>query len=592
MAIQNINNQNIRRLDLKEILEALKKSEMITQDECRDIYKEEYKTRNHPLLILAKYRIKDKRKEDAFLSMEDLSKWFASYCGKSYWSFDLKTVNFDMMLKVIPLSMLEKEKIIPIEIQDDKIIFAVLDPFKIDWIDEIQNKLSKKVFTRIANPEKIIECLQLITSKKLSTNFSNLMEKASQVISNGGKLAEIEGFVIDTKSKRNIADSDSNIIKMVNWFLKFADEERATDMHFEPKAETGILKFRIDGVLRMVYKFDLDIFWALINRIKIIAEMKVDEKRRPQDGRIKIKFNEEKEVDLRASTIPTYYGEKMVLRKFETQFKCKSFEDLGLFPEDIKRWKELIVRPFGLILVTGPTGSGKTTTLHTSLNYLAKPEINISTIEDPIEIVNPMLNQVQVKTQIDVTFANTIRAFLRQDPNIIMVGEIRDTETAEMAIQASLTGHLVLSTLHTNDAISTVSRLVDLGIPSFLLNSTLICIMSQRLIRVLCTHCKEQANVDENMWKSFIHPYDFPLPKTLYKAKGCPKCNETGYIDRVSVYEMLIYDDQIKNLIRPDTDLTRIKEQLKGKFVTIKMNGIRRVLEGMTTIDEVLKKTY
>ena len=352
------------------------------------------------------------------------------------------------------------------------------------------------------------------------------------------------------------------------------------------------MRFRIDGVLHTVYQFPPQVTMAIVSRLKSLGRMNVAEKRKPQDGRVKTKTPDGGEVELRLSTLPTAFGEKMVMRIFDPEVLLKSFDQLGFSADDLKRWKSMTSQPNGIILVTGPTGSGKTTTLYTTLKQLATPEVNLCTIEDPIEMVEPAFNQMQVQHNIDLTFASGVRALMRQDPDIIMVGEIRDLETAEMAIQAALTGHLVLSTLHTNDAPSAITRLLELGVPHYLLKSTLLGVMAQRLVRTLCPHCKAPQTLDEDDWQSLTKPWNAPLPTQACSAVGCLECRDTGYRGRAGVYEIMLINDAMKPLITADTDLIALRRHaFKEGMRSLRLSGAQKVAAGLTTIEEVLRVT-
>ncbi|MNF38134.1 Type II secretion system protein E [compost metagenome] len=352
------------------------------------------------------------------------------------------------------------------------------------------------------------------------------------------------------------------------------------------------MRFRIDGVLHNVYQFPPQVIMAVVSRLKSLGRMNVAEKRKPQDGRVKTRTPNGGEVELRLSTLPTAFGEKMVMRIFDPQVLLQDFDQLGFDADDLRRWQDMTGQPNGIILVTGPTGSGKTTTLYTTLKKLATPQVNLCTIEDPIEMIEPAFNQMQVQHNIDLTFASGVRALMRQDPDIIMIGEIRDLETAEMAIQAALTGHLVLSTLHTNDAPSAVSRLLELGVPHYLIKATVVGVMAQRLVRTLCPHCKAPHRVAEADWKELTRPWPSPSPGMAHKAVGCTECRDTGYRGRAGVYEILQLSDSLKGLIQVDTDLLAFKRRACEEGMrSLRLAGAQKVAAGLTTIEEVLRVT-
>jgi len=396
------------------------------------------------------------------------------------------------------------------------------------------------------------------------------------------------------KAGRTLDANDHHIVHLVDWLWQYAFDQRASDIHLEPRRDIGVLRFRIDGVLHEVYQVPFSVLAAMTSRIKILGRMDVVEKRRPQDGRIKTRMPDGEEIELRLSTLPTAHGEKLVMRIFDPEVLQRDFKDLGFTDEEHAIWQNLIKQPGGIVLVTGPTGSGKTTTLYTTLKQLAQPEVNVCTIEDPIEMIDSKVNQMQVQTEIDLTFAAGVRALMRQDPDIIMIGEIRDHETADMAIQAALTGHLVLSTLHTNDAPSSITRLLDLGAPAYLLNSSIIGIMAQRLVRTLCKHCKEKVpfNRDEEhrLWESVIAPFKAPPPEYVYRPVGCLECRKTGYMGRVGLYEIMQITREVKHLIQEKTDMVALTQAAyKSGMRPLRVAGAAKVAQGLTTFEEVLK---
>jgi general secretion pathway protein E len=381
---------------------------------------------------------------------------------------------------------------------------------------------------------------------------------------------------------------------VVDWLWSYAFEQRASDIHVEPRREFGIVRFRIDGVLHQVYQIPPSVLAAMTSRIKILARMDVVEKRRPQDGRIKTRTLDGEEVELRLSTLPTAFGEKLVMRIFDPEVLVRDFKELGFSEEDSQRWKDMTERANGIVLVTGPTGSGKTTTLYSTLKQLATPEVNVCTIEDPIEMVEGSFNQMQVTSAIDLGFAEGLRALMRQDPDIIMVGEIRDLETADMAVQAALTGHLVLSTLHTNDAPSAVTRLLELGVKPYLLNATLNGVMAQRLVRILCPHCKQKIELnrveDLQAWEALVAPWKANRPIAIYKPVGCLECRMTGFIGRVGIYETLVCSSGVKELVGRGADLAKIRElAYREGMKGLRISGAMKVAAGFTTMEEVLK---
>jgi general secretion pathway protein E len=385
------------------------------------------------------------------------------------------------------------------------------------------------------------------------------------------------------------------VVTIVDWLLQYAFDQRASDIHLEPKREQGVVRFRIDGVLHQVYQVPPGVLNAMISRIKLLGRMDVVEKRRPLDGRIKTKVNSGslagREVEIRLSTLPTAFGEKLVARVFDPEVVVRGYGELGFSENEEKTWRQLIARPSGIILVTGPTGSGKTTTLYSTLKQLATDEVNVSTVEDPIENIDPALIQMQVNPAIDLGFADGLRALMRQDPDVIMVGEIRDKVTADMAVNAALTGHLVFSTLHTNDAASSIARLTELGVPHYMVNATLIGVLAQRLVRILCSHCKKPTDPpDEALWAELVAPWRSPLPRQVYKPVGCLECRRTGYLGRTGLIEMLVMTDATRALISQGADIARLRNQAaRDGLRSLRVSGAEKIANGVTTLDEVLR---
>ncbi|WP_183140279.1 GspE/PulE family protein [Pseudomonas syringae] len=403
-------------------------------------------------------------------------------------------------------------------------------------------------------------------------------------------LDEEGGSLEDIEHLKDLA-SEAPVIRLVNLILQRAVEQRASDIHIEPFESQLKVRYRIDGVLHEAEAPPSSSSAAVISRVKIMARLDIAERRLPQDGRIMLRI-QGKELDLRVSTVPTSFGESVVMRLLDRQTINFDFPSLGFDGERLDEFLDVLERPHGILLVTGPTGSGKTTTLYTTLKKLATSEVNLCTIEDPIEMVEPAFNQMQVQHNIDLSFAAGVRALMRQDPDIIMIGEIRDLETAEMAIQAALTGHLVLSTLHTNDAPSAISRMLELGVPHYLLKATILGVMAQRLVRTLCPHCKAPINLNETDWQTLTRPWQAPVPPGAHQAVGCVECRDTGYRGRAGVYEIMVMSDNIKALISADLDLTAMRRQaFKEGTRSLRLSGAQKVSAGLTTLEEVLRVT-
>jgi len=542
----------------------------------------------HPLTAIAQCKIVSGQPPHKLLTLDVLSEWCASKVGLPFLRIDPLKIDFTRVADVMSASYAARFNILPVELRGDALVVATADPFHTEWQDEIARISRRRIELVIANPLDIAQYISQFFSLAKSIRDANK--------SNGQDLAmrnNFEQLVELGKLNKQVDANDQHIVNIVDWLWSYAFEQRASDIHLEPKRDAGVIRFRIDGVLHQVYQVPAVVMIAMTARIKLLGRMDVIEKRRPQDGRIKTRTHAGQEVELRLSTLPTAFGEKLVMRIFDPEVVVKTLPELGFPPEDAQRWDALTKRPHGIILVTGPTGSGKTTTLYTTLKALATSEVNVCTVEDPIEMVEAAFNQMQVQPGIDLSFADGVRALMRQDPDIIMVGEIRDLETAEMAIQAALTGHLVLSTLHTNDAPSAVMRLLELGVPYYLLEATLIGIMAQRLVRTLCPHCKApDGELNDDVWHGIGGAWKIPKPATVYRPIGCPECRQTGYRGRTGLYELLTVTEDFTRLIQEDTDLGALRRQsMADGMKPLRIAGAFKVLEGETTAEEVLKVT-
>jgi type IV pilus assembly protein PilB len=438
--------------------------------------------------------------------------------------------------------------------------------------------------------------MNYVTEEKRKDEFDFTGEKAfieedlSKVI--GSALEEITVIEEEDDSLVKV-DVDAPIIKLVNNIMFNAMKSRASDIHIEPAEEMLRVRYRVDGVLYPGLRLPIKIKNAIISRVKIMSHLDISERRLPQDGRIKLKFGKKKEVDFRVSTLPTLHGEKVVLRILDKSSLQLDLTKLGFDQKPLEDFLEAISKPYGMVLVTGPTGSGKTTTLYSALGRLNKTGVNIMTAEDPVEYNFFGINQVQMKEEIGLTFASALRSFLRQDPDIIMVGEIRDFETAEIAIKAALTGHLVLSTLHTNDAPSTITRLVNMGIEPFLVSSSVILTAAQRLARKICTNCKEEQKISDAALIKIGCPQEEIGKFKCYHGAGCSSCNNTGYRGRIALYEVMPLKDDLKELVLQGASGTDLKRQaLKQGMATLRMSGLRRVIDGTTSVEELLRVTF
>jgi general secretion pathway protein E len=489
---------------------------------------------------------------------------------------------------VMSASYAAKFHILPLELTNDVLTVATADPFQIEWESEIAKVSRRKIALVIANPLDIAQYTSQFFALAKSIRDANKSTTQDMALRNN-----FEQLVEMGKANKQFDANDQHIVNIVDWLWGYAFEQRASDIHLEPKRDVAVIRFRIDGVLHQVYQVPASVMIAMTARIKLLGRMDVIEKRRPQDGRIKTRTQGGQEVELRLSTLPTAFGEKLVMRIFDPEVVVKTLPELGFPPDDAQRWDALTKRPHGIILVTGPTGSGKTTTLYTTLKALATSEVNVCTVEDPIEMVEASFNQMQVQPGIDLSFSDGVKALMRQDPDIIMVGEIRDLGTAEMAIQAALTGHLVFSTLHTNDAPSAVMRLLELGVPYYLLEATLIGIMAQRLVRTLCANCKApDGTLNDDVWQSIGGAWNIPKPATIYRPIGCPECRQTGFRGRTGIYELLTITEAFSQLVGDETDLHALRRQsvLDG-MKPLRIAGAMKIVEGVTTADEVLKVT-
>jgi general secretion pathway protein E len=542
----------------------------------------------HPLTAVAQCKLTSLKPPNRLVTLDWLSEWVAGHANLSFFRIDPLKIDFTRVADVMSSAYAARFNILPVELTPTELVIATADPFQTHWQTEIEKISRRKIRLVISNPLEISQYISQFFSLAKSIKSANKSNTADLALRNN-----FEQLVELGKTNKQMDANDQHIINIVDWLWQYAFEQRASDIHLEPKRDSAVVRFRIDGVLHQVYQVPAVVMIAMTARIKLLGRMDVIEKRRPQDGRIKTRTQGGQEIELRLSTLPTAFGEKLVMRIFDPEVVVKTLPELGFPPDDAVRWDYLTSRPHGIILVTGPTGSGKTTTLYTTLKALATSEVNVCTVEDPIEMVEASFNQMQVQQGIDLSFADGVRALMRQDPDIIMVGEIRDLATAEMAIQAALTGHLVLSTLHTNDSPSAVMRLLELGVPYYLLEATLIGIMAQRLVRTLCPHCKKSdGELNDDVWESIGGAWNIPKPALIYRPVGCPECRQTGYRGRTGLYELLTITQQFTKLIRPETDLLALRKQSTDDGMKpLRLAGAHKVIEGVTTAEEVLKVT-
>ncbi|MHA6478882.1 GspE/PulE family protein [Stutzerimonas sp. KH-1] len=588
MSVLNSPTQD-RPLDLADLLRELVTQGRVAQDsaeQCLTVRRSAVANQQHPLEFLAAQQLDDLRRPGKKLDLETLTVWLAEHAGQPYLRIDPLKIDVAAITPLMSYAFAQRHSILAVAVDASAVTIASSQPFVHGWEANLTHVLKRPIKRVVANPADI---------QRFTVEFYRLAKSVSGASGSEQKISGVGNFeqLLNLGASDQEPDAnDSHIVNIVDWLFQYAFQQRASDIHIEPRREQGTVRFRIDGVLHNVYQFPPQVAMAVVSRLKTLGRMNVAEKRKPQDGRVKTKTPDGGEVELRLSTLPTAFGEKMVMRIFDPEVLLKGFDQLGFSADDLRRWQSMTGQPNGIILVTGPTGSGKTTTLYTTLKQLATPEVNVCTIEDPIEMIEGAFNQMQVQHNIDLTFASGVRALMRQDPDIIMVGEIRDLETAEMAIQAALTGHLVLSTLHTNDAPSAITRLLELGVPHYLLKATLLGVMAQRLVRTLCPHCKAPVQLDADDWSALTRPWNAPLPTTAQRAVGCLECRDTGFRGRAGVYEIMLLNDAIKPLITADTDIVALRRQaFKDGMRSLRLSGAQKIAAGLTTMEEVLRVT-
>jgi general secretion pathway protein E len=544
----------------------------------------------HPLVRLGSAGLK-RTGTQAVLDTEALTQWLAQRFNLTYLRIDPLKVDVGRVADVMSVHYAEMRRVLPVKVGATEVLVATAEPFENAWMAEIEGHTRKTVRLVVANPLDIA---------RYTTEFFSLAKSVrnAQKTGESSAAANFEQLVELGKTNKQLDANDAGVVQVVDWLWMYAFDQRASDIHLEPRRDMGAIRFRIDGVLHTVYQVPMTVMSAMTARIKLLGRMDVIEKRRPLDGRIKTKRPDGvagagAEVEMRLSTIPTAFGEKMVMRIFDPETTVKSVEALGFTAHDGERWNQLTSQSHGIILVTGPTGSGKTTTLYSTLKRLATDDVNVCTIEDPIEMIEPAFNQTQVHGAIDMGFAEGLRALMRQDPDIIMVGEIRDLATAEMAIQAALTGHLVFSTLHTNDAASAITRLADLGVPPYLISATVIGVLAQRLARTLCPACKQpDDDTSRDLLAEVAKPWRLTGGTRMYKAAGCLECRNTGYRSRVGLYELMQLTPAAREHVHPNYDITALRQQaLRDGMRPLRLAGTMKIAEGVTTIDEVLRAT-
>ena len=577
-------------LTLSWLLDEMVKGDLITAAAARHVVeppKRKDGANQHPLVVVSAQDWPDRRIEGRKLSLEVLTQWLAHRARLPYVRIDPLKLDVATMTEVVSYAYASRSGILPVKSGPTGIVFAVKDPFAVEWMRDLEPVLKVPLKRVCANPLDIdrylVEFYAIARSVKITgqersrvapTELRNLEQLTE--LSRAGKLSA----------------EDQHVVAIVDWLLQYAFDSRASDIHLEPRRDTGNVRFRIDGILHDVYQLPAPVMPAVTSRVKILGRLDVAERRRPQDGRIRTRSPDGKEIELRVSALPTAFGEKLVLRIFNPDVLVHDFNRLGFTSAEATTWRRMIGQPHGIVLVTGPTGSGKTTTLYASLKELATAEVNVCTIEDPIELIDGSFNQMQVQANIDLHFADGVRALLRQDPDIIMVGEIRDRETADVAVQAALTGHLVLSTLHTNDSPSAVTRLLELGVPAYLIRATLIGVLAQRLVRTLCPDCKAPMDMTRDYWNELGVGGAVAMPAAVYKAVGCLECRQTGYLGRSGVYEIMLLNAAMQAAIADNPDLQDLRQlAVQGGMRPLRHAAAEKIAAGLTTIDEVLALT-
>ena len=573
-------------LDWRSLVQWLQADGMITAQEAQRIHTRcaQAESVQHPLVRLASVVV-HRASDDKPMDIELLTQWLAARAGLSYLRIDPLKVDVGKVADAMSAVYAERHKVLPVQVTPHELVVATAEPFLTDWVAEVERQSRRSVRRVLASPTDIT---------RYTAEFFALAKSVRAAAKAGQNTSSsFEQLVELGKTNKQLDANDQSVVQVVDWLWQYAFDQRASDIHLEPRREQGVIRFRIDGVLHPVYQMPMGVLGAMTARIKLLGRMDVVEKRRPQDGRIKTRNPGGAEIEMRISTLPTAFGEKMVMRIFDPDTTVKDLDALGFSSHDAQRWEALVKRPSGIILVTGPTGSGKTTTLYSTLKRVATEEVNVSTVEDPIEMIEPSFNQTQVQPQLDFGFPEGLRALMRQDPDIIMVGEIRDQQTADMAVQAALTGHLVFSTLHTNDAPSAVTRLMELGVPSYLINATLLGVLAQRLVRTLCPRCKvPDPQATREALAEVVKPWQLNGPYKPFKAVGCVDCRMTGFLGRMGLYELLVVSEAFREKINREPNSDALKRQAVADGMRpLRLAGALRVAEGLTVLEEVLSST-
>jgi general secretion pathway protein E len=574
-------------LEWRRLVEWLSQDGVISADEARRTIARcsQAESAQHPLVRLAAVAM-DRAADGKPLDIESLTQWLAGRAGLEYLRIDPLRVDVGKVADTMSAGYAERHRVLPVQVTSAEVVVATAEPFVTDWMEEVERQSRRTVRRVLASPLEI---------QRYTAEFFALAKsvRAAQKAGGNAGAASFEQLVELGKSNKQLDANDQGVVQVVDWLWTYAFDQRASDIHMEPRREQGVIRFRIDGVLHPVYQMPMGVLNAMIARIKLLGRMDVVEKRRPQDGRIKTRNPRGDEIEMRLSTLPTAFGEKMVMRIFDPDTAVKDLDALGFAQHDAQRWEALVKRPYGIVLVTGPTGSGKTTTLYSTLKRIATEEVNVSTVEDPIEMIEPSFNQTQVQPQLDFGFAEGLRSLMRQDPDIIMVGEIRDLQTAEMAVQAALTGHLVFSSLHTNDAPSAITRLMELGIPPYLINATMLGVLAQRLVRTLCKQCRQpDEGASRDALDAVVKPWKISGGYKPYRPVGCVDCRMTGFLGRMGLYELLTVSEPFKDKVTQSPGIDSLRRQAVADGMRpLRLAGALRVAEGLTTLEEVLTAT-
>jgi general secretion pathway protein E len=594
-------------LSIKHLLSALERKGLISFERARDLYTsreklvqqfERRRSKENPSGLNAErdksfvfidtiVALNIKREDNPSKTLDEdvIFSTLAEGWKIPFVKIDPLKLDLNVVTTTIPISFAKNHLVLPIEISQGKLTVATPNPFNHEVFEDITRACQMQVNAVVSPRSDIIKLIEEFFGFKRSIAAAETQFAGPTV-----DLGNLERY-IKLQSADELPSNDQHVVNAVNHLFIYAFDQKASDIHIEPKREVSLVRMRIDGILHTVYKLPKNVHSAIISRIKNLSGLDMAEKRRPQDGRIKT-GKKDVEVEIRVSTVPVAFGEKVVMRVMDPDILFQDLEDLGFSSEDMGKYNQIISHPHGLVLVCGPTGSGKSTTLYSTLRKISTEKVNVTTIEDPIEMVHENFNQIAVKPQVGITFGSIMRNILRQDPDIIMVGELRDLETAENAIQAALTGHLVLSTLHTNDAPSSIIRMMDLGVPSFLIQATLRGILSQRLVRTICNACKAPMDINASKLLALGLETGKKGILSLFHGKGCQKCRGTGYQGRTTIHEVLPYTDAIKALTVPDSDLASLAETARSEgMASLRESAIQKLLAGITTYQEVLRVT-